>query len=200
MYNFDKELIKGEKIIYTGRSISGKGGSKAFFYLIMLGVFIGIFIFLNVFLYEEAFAVVFVKNLLLNIVLLVMIIFIIFLIINREVLKDRRVKNDSFCITNMRVIHHDYKSNNITYGYLDKFNSIHKDFVKDNYGDVRLIYQEQGLCDPEHDLIEMKYSYEETNPEKLVIVLEKIENIDEVVKIISEQMKKILDENGDVKK
>lgn len=184
MYNYEKELIKGEKIIYQGKSVVGRGGTKLPFLIIMLIIFIGLFIYLNVFLFELSKGAFF-QTLGINIILLLSIVIIIYMIIDHEILKKHRIKNDTFCITDRRVILHDYKTDNTTYGYLDKFNVIHTDYVKDNCGDIRLTYK-----DEENNLIEMQYAYEETNPEKLILILEQVENVEEVVTILNEQMAK----------
>ena len=136
MYDFNKHLDSDEKILYQGKSNVGKGSKNIGAGLLVIG-FMLIIQFLLVWSLKTGIgdgANGFNLNYL--IIFLVSLIFdayAICLVVYTLILKNKKIADDYYCLTNKRALKYEEKTDKLVYGYLI------------NYDDVKVINQKKNL-------------------------------------------------------
>lgn len=139
MYNFEKELFNHEKVICLGQSFPGKGGKNiggALLIILFMLCIQGLMVWsLNGGIGDGEHGI----NLSYIILFLVTLLFdgiAVFVLIYNIFIKGRKINGDCFCLTNFRLLKYESKNNRVIYGYLENYDDIHCDSVKNGYGNL----------------------------------------------------------------
>lgn len=184
MYNFESKLFNGEKILYTGQPVPGKGHKNFLLLLSALIILICVFILLIVQMFEQGISL---NSLVIILVILLFIGLLGYSLIYNLFIKSKAVADDYYCITNQRVLKYESKTDTLRYGYLGNYEEIIATNIKDNYGDVKMemIYNQGDSNLTQEQLVELKDLLLHPNPENMPSMLfESIENPIQVANIV----------------
>ena len=186
MYEFEKDLMPGETILYKGKPVPGKseknvGGLLVFVILCIL--------FLVLLVWSVVNNVGDGANIMNVIPFFLVLIFMcgigIYQIIYNVFLKNNKIKDEYYCITNLRVMKYDQKKNELVSGHIENYDLVFIDNKKGKYGD---------LC-MQKDMSKQELTMEtimQQDPEDMTcIIFSSIENPERVKKIFKEASKKL---------
>lgn len=179
MYNFSNHLLEGEKILYQGQPVPGKGSKSVggSLLLICMGLIVGI---------GSLVSIVF---------FLVAALFLglgVYVLVYNLILKQKRIADDFYCLTNMRVMKYESKKNKLVFGYLAYYDEIRCNNVKDNFGDLYM-----GMVINESSFLKTieytKKSLTDPDPENMPsITFESIESPYKVEKLVCTAKEELL--------
>lgn len=179
MYNFSNHLLEGEKILYQGQPVPGKGSKSVggSLLLICMGLIVGI---------GSLVSIVF---------FLVAALFLglgVYVLVYNLILKQKRIADDFYCLTNMRVMKYESKKNKLVFGYLAYYDEIRCNNVKDNFGDLYM-----GMVINESSFLKTieytKKSLTDPDPENMpCITFESIESPYKVEKFVCTAKEELL--------
>ncbi len=183
MYEFGKDLMLGETILYEGKPVPGKakknvGGLLVFVILCILIILVWAVV--NKF-GDDAY-IMNAKPFFLG------LIFMCGLGICQNIynvfFKNNKIKDEYYCITNLRVMKYNKKKNKLVFGYIENYDLVFIDNEKGKYGD--LCMQKDMFKD---DLI---METMQQDPEDMTrIIFSSIENPEHVKEIFKGAAKKI---------
>lgn len=132
-FDFKKVLYDDEEILYKGKPVPGKG-SKSIAGIIFLLGFCALMIFLMSFASKE-------ENGVGGLIIFYLVIALfagigIYALVYNLFIKKYAVKDDFYCITNIRVLKYEARKKKLVYGYLYYYEDIRTQNVKDGYGDL----------------------------------------------------------------
>lgn len=155
MYNFEKELFSNEKIVCQGQSYSGKGkkniGGLLLIVFFMLCIQILLIWSLITGTGDGAYGVNF------NFIIIFMVTLLfqgiaVFGLVYNIFIKSKKIKGDCYCLTDSRILKYESKNNRIIYGYLENYDDIHYDSIKDGYGNLYIGITYSTTNDSKKDL------------------------------------------------
>lgn len=183
MYEFEKDLMLGETILYKGKPVPGKakknvGGLLVFVILCILIILVWAVV--NKF-GDDAY-IMNAKPFFLG------LIFMCGLGICQNIynvfFKNNKIKDEYYCITNLRVMKYNKKKNKLVFGYIENYDLVFIDNEKGKYGD--LCMQKDMFKD---DLI---METMQQDPEDMTcIIFSSIENPEHVKEIFKGAAKKL---------
>lgn len=201
MYDFQSKLLAGEKILYEGKPVPGKGEKNisGFIFLICLSLVFQVIMILSVVTKtgDGAEGV----DLSFIIIFLTITLFLglgIYGLVYNLFLKKKKVQDDFYCLTNMRAMKYESNKDKLVFGYLENYDEIHCDNVKDNYGDLYMSInmEKNSSGDAAQTLLNLKDAMMNPNPENMSFLnFESIENPRKVMKIAKEARKEIIEKN-----
>ena len=184
MYEFEKDLMPGETILYKGKPVPGKakknvGGLLVFVILCILIILVWAVV--NKF-GDDAY-IMNAKTFFLG------LIFMCGLGICQNIynvfFKNNKIKDEYYCITNLRVMKYNKKKNKLVFGHIENYDLVFIDNKKGKYGD---------LC-MQKDMSKQELTMEtimQQDPEDVrYILFSSIENPERVKKIFKEASKKL---------
>jgi len=133
MYDFKKNLFPDEEIIYTGKAVPGKGDKSLGGSLFLIGfssVLLALMIYATLRDGFQFFQIIFYG------VILLFLGIGVYNIIYNIFLKKHLVKDDYYCLTNLRVLKYESKKDKLVYGYLYYYDEIKTINNKGGYGDL----------------------------------------------------------------
>lgn len=191
MYDFKKDLLKDENIVYTCRPTPGKGNKqiKESIFLFILATLTQIILFIvnktktDLTLDMNIYIII-------GVTIVVDLIALAKLIYNLYI-KKYNVSDDYFCITTKRILKYEKRINRLSCGYIKKYKYIRIRNEKDGYGDIQFdtyvqdIISKRDLDIPSID--DLKKDYSDLDR----IVIESVKNPKKIVKIVERINKKL---------
>ena len=137
MFNFQDILNEGEQILYQGKANPKKVSKN-----------IGGQIFVIIFMLVIQFMLIFVAEFDFSSIIFIAITLLfqglcLYSIINILFLKNKKIADDLYCLTNIRALKYDINENKLSYGFLENYGNVYSFNVKDGYGDINM----QIICD-----------------------------------------------------
>ena len=191
MYDFKKDLLKNENIVYTCRPTPGKGKKQITeaLFLFILATLTQIILFVvtktkvDITLDMSIYIIV-------AVTIGVDLIAISKLIYNLYI-KKYNVSDDYFCITTQRILKYESRIDRLSCGYIKNYKFIRIRNEKDGYGDIQFdkyvqdIISKRDLDLPSLD--DLKKDYNDLDR----MVIESVKNPKKIVKIVEKINKKL---------
>lgn len=185
MYDFEKKLFPGEKILYQGKGTPGKGersiGGLLFviaFCLIIQAVVIWS---VNNGIGDGQYGIGIGGGIIFGFLVLFEIL-MVYNLIDLLFIKNRLVANSCYCLTNQRAMTYYSHKNQLVYGFLNEFDDINCSYLKGKHGDVYLgiSLSENG----EISIERIKRRWFDRNPQQMpIIIFKSIENPRKIEKL-----------------
>ena len=191
MYEFEKDLILGETILYEGKPVPDKVKKNVVGLLFATIICIFFVIFLIMLKIEKVgyaanndIVSIFKETMLLLVSTTIGVLCIRQIIYN-VFLKNNKIKDEYYCITNLRVMKYNKKKNELVFGYIENYDLVGIENENDIYGDL---FMQKDMS--KHDLT--IGSIMQQNPEDMTcIIFSSIENPEHVKEIFKGAAKKL---------
>ncbi len=139
MFTFNDVLMENEKILYEGKPVPGKGGKAiggVLAILAFVAVWCGLLIWSVVTKTGDGANGIDFTFIIMMLVGLAFGGLGIYVFIYNVFIKKKSIADDSYCLTTLRALKYESRTNKLSYGFLIKYGQIEVQNEKDGFGDV----------------------------------------------------------------
>lgn len=190
MFNFNDILMENEKILYEGKPTPGKGGKALGGILAILAfvvVWCGLLIWSVATKTGDGANGIDFTFIIMMLVGLAFGALAIYIFIYNVFIKKKSIADDTYCLTTLRALKYESKTNKLSYGFLIKYGQIEVQNEKDGYGDVYMGIVAPDNLTEEQQLVFIKENlFNKKLDDMPTMMFESIERPYNVMKIATE--------------